>query len=135
MSDISTITIADGKGTPENHVFQPINSGNDSLFRTANATLPLIGQEVISAKIKKINPQVSAVVVGIELPALETATSANSSGYTAAPKVAYVNRATLTFMLPVRGTAAQRTDLRTLVKNLLSNAQIIDFVDNLTPGY
>lgn len=135
MSDISTITIADGKGTPENHVYQPINSGNDSLFRTATSTLPLIGQELITAKIKKVNPNVNSVVVGIELPALETATDANSSGYTAAPKVAYVNRVTMTFMLPTRGTAAQRTDLRTLAKNLLANAQIVDFVDNLTPGY
>lgn len=135
MSSIATITIADGKATPENHVFDPINSGNDSLYRTKVSTLPLVGQEQITAKIKKINPNVSSVVLGIELPALETATDANSSGYTAAPKVAYVNRITMTFMLPTRGTAAQRTDLRTLAKNLLANAQVVDFVDNLTPAY
>lgn len=135
MSSIATITIADGKATPENHVYQPITSGNDSLYRTQVSTLPLIGQELITAKMKKVNPNVSSVVVGIELPALETATDANSSGYTAAPKVAYTNRVTVTFMLPNRGTAAQRTDLRTLIKNLLSNAQIVDLVDNLTPGY
>lgn len=135
MSSIATITIADGKGTPENHVFQPINSGNDSLYRTQVSTLPLVGQELITAKVKKVNPNVNSVVVGIELPALETAANANSSGYTAAPKVAYTNRVTVTFMLPTRGTAAQRTDLRTLIKNLLSNAQIVDLVDNLTPAY
>lgn len=135
MSAIAAITIADGKGSPIDHVFQPIASGFDSLYRTQNSVLPLIGQEIVRTSIKKVNPNVQSVIVAIELPALETATDANSSGYTAAPKVAYTSRATVTFMLPNRGTAAQRTDLRVLLKNLLANAQIIDVVDNLTPAY
>lgn len=135
MSAIATITIADGKGTPENHVYNPIESGLQALYRTQNASLPLIGQEVLKVHTKKVSPQVQSVTLMLELPALETATDANSSGYTAAPKVAYINRATCTFMLPVRGTAAQRTDLRTLIKNALANAQVIDAIDNLTPAY
>lgn len=135
MSAIAAITIADGKATPENHTFNPIESGVASMYRTGVSTLPLIGQEVIRVTQKKVNPQVQSVVVALDLPALETATGENSEGYTAAPKVAYVNRCTLTFMLPVRGTAAQRTDLRTLVKNLLANAQVVDAIDNLTPSY
>lgn len=135
MSAIATITIADGKGTPENHVYNPIESGPQSMYRTAVSTLPLIGQEVLKVHTKKVSPQVQSVTLMIDLPALETATDANSSGYTAAPKVAYTNRVTCTFMLPVRGTAAQRIDLRTLLKNALANAQVIDAVDNMTPAY
>lgn len=134
MSDITTITIADGKGTPLNHVYQPLTSGMDMSFRTESGQ-PLIGEETVSVRIKKVNPQVNSVVVSLELPALETATDANASGYTAAPKVAYVNRVTMTFMLPVRGVAAQRTDLRVLAKNLLANAHVVDAVDNLRPAY
>lgn len=135
MSNISAIAIADGKGTPVTHTYQPIESGLNSLWRTEDSSLPLIGQEKITCVIKKVNPNVMSVVVGLELPALETATAANSSGYTAAPKVGYTNRATCVFMLPIRGSAAQRTDLRTLVKNLLANAQIVDAIDNLKPAY
>lgn len=135
MSAIAAITVADGKGTPVNHVYQPIESGKQSLYRTQDSALPLLGQEVVKVSIKTVNPQVKSVVVSLDLPALESATGANSSGYTAAPKVAYTNRVTCTFMLPDRGTAAQRTDLRTLLKNLLANAQIIDAIDNLTPAY
>lgn len=135
MAAIAAITIADGKGTPLNHVFNPIASGIESMFRTANADLPLVGQEKLALRMKKVNPSVDAVVIGLELPALETATSANSSGYTAAPKVAYSNRATVTFMLPARGVKAQRTDLRVLLMNLLANPQVIDYIDNLTPSY
>lgn len=135
MSSITTITIADGKATPVNHVYSPVESGQNSLFRTSDAALPLIGQESIKVSMKKVNAQVNSVTVALELPALETATAANSSGYTAAPKVAYTNRVTMVFMLPSRGTAAQRTDLRSLAKNLLANAQVIDAVDNLMPAY
>jgi len=135
MSAISAITIADGKATPVNHVYQPIESGMASLYRTQDSALPLIGQEVLKVSQKTLNANVKSVTVELVLPALETATGNNSSGYTAAPKVAYTNRVVMTFMLPDRGTAAQRTDLRTLAKNALANAQVIDAIDNLTPSY
>lgn len=135
MSAIAAITVADGKATPENHVYDPIESGKASLYRTANASLPLTGQEVLQCAIRELNANVSVVTLILTLPALETATGANSSGYTAAPKVAYSNKAKVEFFLPVRGTPAQRTDLRVLLKNLLANAQIVDVVDNLKPAY
>lgn len=135
MSAIAAITIADGKGSPVNHTYNPILSGLTAQFRTADGALPLIGQETITIRQKVVNPQVQSVVINLDLPALETATGANSSGYTASPKVAYTNRVSVTFMLPNRGTAAQRTDLRVLLKNLLANAQVVDYVDNLQPAY
>lgn len=135
MSAIATITIADGKGTPANHVFNPIKSGERSLYRTSDGALPLIGQETIQTTVKDLNAQLKSVVIVMGLPALETATAANSSGYTAAPKVAYENKVKIEFFLPNRGLPAQRTDLRVLLKNLLTNAAIIDLVDNLVPAH
>lgn len=135
MGTTANIAINDGKGTPETHTFKPITSGPSATYRTADAALPLVGQETINTSVKRRSPGLMQVDVVLELPALETATGANSSGYTAAPKVAYSNKVKLEFFLPDRGTPAQRTDLRVLLKNLLSDAQIIDLVDNLTPSY
>lgn len=135
MSAIATITIADGKATPENHVFNPIRSGERSLYRTAISTLPLIGQESISATIRDVNANLKVVTLVLSLPALETATAANSEGYTAAPKVAYENKVKLEFFAPNRGLPSQRTDLRVLTRNLLSAQSVIDLIDNLTPAY
>lgn len=133
MTDIANIAIQDGKGTPLTHTFAPVRSGLDSAWRTSDAALPLIGQETISVKFKKTGSGVNIVSVGLDLPALETATGANASGFTAAPKVAYVNRVKVEFLLPDRGTAAQRTDLRVLIRDLLGEAALIDIVDNVLP--
>lgn len=75
------------------------------------------------------------VRVVLALPALETVTAQNSAGYTAAPKVAYTNQVSVDFILPNRGTAQQRKDLRVLLSNLLANAQIVDMVENLNRPY
>lgn len=135
MSAIAAITVADGKATPLNHVFYPIESGKSSLYRTAIASLPLTGQEVLQNTIRELNANISMVTLILGLPALETATGANSAGYTAAPKVAYSNKVKVEFFLPVRGTPAQRTDLRVLLRNLLADPQVVDAVDNLISAY
>lgn len=134
MASIANIVIADGKATPLNHTYVPIQDGPESILRTQDSTLPLIGQEVIKVKVGAVNVNVNKTELSIDLPALETATAANSSGYTAAPKVAYTNRVVVSFMLPTRGTAGQRTDLRVLLKNLLTNAIVIDAIDNVVPA-
>lgn len=135
MATIANIAVQDGKATPLTHTFNAIKSGESSLWRTSDSALPLVGQEVIKVTLKSVSPGVKNVVVSLDLPALETATGANSSGYTAAPKVGYTNRLVCSFLLPERGTAAQRTDLRVLLKNLLTNAIVIDSIDNLTPPF
>lgn len=133
MADIANIAIQDGKATPLTHTFTPIRSGLDSSWRTTDPALPLIGQEVISVKFKKTGSGVNIVTVGLDLPALETATGANSSGFTAAPKVAYINRVKVEFLLPERGTASQRKDLRILLQDLVGEAAFLDIVDNVIP--
>lgn len=136
MSAIANIAIADGQATPVTHTFYPITSGQDSKFRENQASLPLIGQGMIDQVLKLDTRRgLNRVRIVLELPALETATAANSAGYTAAPKVAYSNRATVELVLPSRGTAAQRKDLRVLLSNLLLNATVIDTIENLNMPY
>jgi len=136
MSAIASITINDGQATPVAHTFNPIQSGNKSLYRENVSSLALIGQGIINVN-TTLDPGtgLNKVSVTMALPALEVSTGANAAGYTASPKVGYTNKAVLTFLLPSRGTAAQRKDLRVLISNLLANAQIIDIIENIVAPF
>lgn len=133
MADIANLAIQDGKATPLTHTFYPLKSGMDAAWRTSDSALPLIGQETVNARIKRLPSGINVVTLTLDGPALETATGANSSGYTAAPKVGYVNRVKVEFMLPDRGLSSQRKDLRVLLIDLLSEVNIVDIVDNILP--
>lgn len=135
MSAIASITINDGAATPVAHTFNPITSV-PPVYRENQASLPVVGQGVLRIlSTADAGSGLSKVRLVLELPALETATAQNSAGYTAAPKVAYTHKVDATIFLPSRGTAQQRKDLRTLFMNALSNAQIVDAVDNLAAPY
>jgi hypothetical protein len=136
MSAIGNLVIQDGAGSPVTHTFYPIQSGQLSLFRENQAGLPIVGQGVISVAVKADQKGgLNKVRVSMDLPALETATGANSAGYTAAPKVAYSNKVTMEFFLPSRGTAAQRKDLRVLIADLMTEALLIDAIENINVPY
>lgn len=136
MSAIANIAILDGQGTPATHTFYPVQSDPIALYRENLPALALIGQGTASLEIRsKVHDSLQRIRVVLALPALETATGANANGYTAAPRVAYTNTATVDFILPARSTAAQRKDLRVLLSNLLLDAQVIDTVDNLNRPY
>lgn len=136
MSAIANIAIQDGQATPATHTFYPVQSDPSAIYRENQSTLPIVGQGLVSVVFRSaINDGLQKVRLSIDLPALEAVVNANSSGYTAAPKVAYTNRAIIDLILPARGTAAQRKDLRVLLSNLLLNAQVIDAVENLNRPY
>lgn len=136
MSAIANIAIQDGQATPATHTFYPVVSGNDSVWRENQSALPLIGQGTVQQTLKLDSKTgLNRVRLVLDVPALETATAANSQGYTAAPKVAYSNRVTVEFILPSRGTAAQRKDLRVMLSNLIKDATVVDTIDNLNMPY
>lgn len=136
MSAIANIVINDGQATPVAHTFYPNNiNGTTAKLRENQASLPLIGQGTLEITVRDLKSGVKQVHVTLATPALETATAANSSGYTAAPKVAYVPLAGVTFNFDQRTTLAQRKDLRVLLANALLNAIVVDAIDNLNPPY
>jgi len=136
MSAIAPIVINDGQATPVAHTFNPVKSGPVSQFRENISSLALIGQGTIDTKVVLDSGNgLNKVTLTLTLPALEVSTGSNTQGYTAAPKVGYTNKVSMTFFLPTRGTAAQRTDLRTMARNLLANPQLIDVVDNVLIPY
>lgn len=136
MSQIAVISVADGQATPVTHTFNPVSSSPVAFYRESQAGLALVGQGACELSNRSgSNAALQRVRVKLALPALETVTGQNSAGYTAAPKVAYENTVMVDFILPIRGTAAQRKDLRVMLSNLLKDAQVIDLVDNLNIPY
>jgi hypothetical protein len=134
MSAIAPITVNDGQATPAAHTFNPVTSA-PPVYREAQAGLPINGQGLLNIIVSPAQKGLQKVRIVLSAPALETATAANAQGYTAAPKVAYTNKVDATFILPERGTSAQRKDLRKLFLNLLDNAQVVDTIDNLQQPY
>lgn len=136
MAQIANIVVADGATTPVNHTFVPISSRPSAMYREQIASLALVGQGVVDiSNNSAANASLQRVRVKLALPALETISGENAAGYTASPKVAYTNTVMVEFIMPARGTVQQRKDLRTLVMNLMANAQVIDAVDNLSNPY
>lgn len=135
MSAIQNIVVADGKTTPEDHTLIPVTSGPNASWRENAAGLPLIGQTTLATALKMPPNGINRVRIVADIPALETATAANSSGYTAAPRVAYSNRVAIEFILPSRSTAEQRRDLRVIASNILAGDMAVDLIDHLNAAY
>lgn len=135
MAIIAAIVVNDGASTPAPHTFNPVATSPKAMYREGISNLPLVGQGQVMIGTGVPGAAVQRVKLTLALPALETATGANSDGYTAAPKVAYTNTVQVEFLLPSRGTAQQRKDLRVMLSNLLLNAQVVDSVDNLNAPY
>lgn len=136
MSQIAPISVADGKATPVVHVFNPVTSASEAMYRESISSLPLIGQGTLVTNLKsQPSAAMQRIRIKLSLPALETASGQNAAGYTAAPKVAYSNDVFIDFVLNSRGTVDQRKDLRVMLSNLLKDAQIVDLIDNLNAQY
>lgn len=137
MSGIASITINDGKATPVAHTYNPIKS-EPATYREAVAGVAQVGQGrlAVASKLTSQPAGMNRVNVKLELPVLETAAANGSySGYIAGPGVAYTTTVNVDFILPNRGTEAERKDLRVLLINALQNAQITDAVDKLQAPY
>lgn len=136
MSAIANIAILDGQATPVTHTFIPYATSPNPAWREAQSGLALVGQPWIVIVIKPdTGTGLNKVRITMDLPALELITGSNSSGYTAAPKIAYDNKVVMDFFLPSRGTSAQRKDLRVLTSNLMLNSQVVDIIENLVFPY
>lgn len=140
MAAIAPITIADGQDTPVNHTFNPISANPPLYKQNTDDTVAAIGENELLLTLKRGvasqgNPAINRAKITLRLPVLETLGSSGASGYEAPPSVAYWLQATVECMLPDRSTGEQRKDLRVLLTNALSNAQIVSLVDTLENPY
>lgn len=97
MGQQATITVFDGASTPVSHTLQ--GDGVERVDSVSTATwveqLPNVpyGAQVRFSQIKrKLKSGVHLNVSRVEVPVMEAVSGVNSSGYTAPPKVAYVDR-------------------------------------------
>lgn len=137
MAAIAPITLTDGEATPVDHVFNPISTA-PATFRENGATgVPQIGENELTMSIRGTtgNGSVNKARIQLRIPVLEEATGGTSSGYVAAPSVAYYLQANIELMLPSRCTLQQRKNLRTMLVDLLGEAQTVSLVDSLESPY
>lgn len=123
MSAIANIAVYDGAATPVLHTLLPVSvtrSANavEALWREALPSVPVYAQIALSMKIERLKSGVYRLESRAEVPVMETVSGQNSAGYTAAPKVAYVNTVVFSAFFHERSDIAGRRLARQLAVNV-----------------
>jgi len=126
MSQIANISVYDGAATPVLHTLVPISvtrTGNSvkAEWREVSASVPTDAQVSATAILTKLKSGVYKCEARVAVPVMESVTNQNSSGYTAAPKVAYVNTYLCTGFFHGRSDVTGRRLARQILTNLLGN--------------
>lgn len=123
MATFADIILNDGAATPVAHTFKvKMNDNMVSLWEDRSGGVP-IGYATVKVQTKD-TPNVRKVMLWIAMPTLEAIAGSNSSGFTPAQKVAYTHRSYQEFILPQRGTLAERKNIIAFHVNGLANATI-----------
>lgn len=125
MSAQANIVAFDGAATPVSHTFVPIGTSSDpkdnsssAFWREGIVALPIYAQGTITHKVVQLKSGVWRVSNTVSLPVMEMANGQNAAGYTAAPKVAYVNTVVVTGYFHERASIAERRLVRQLAVNV-----------------
>lgn len=132
MSAIANIVIADGATTPVNHTFVPVQSSPIAKWKDTDAAKAYTAAQFQISLLTKPSDSakgLSRVRIAVVLPTMGTGVALPAS------EVDYSHQVTVEFVLPNRGLKQERKDIRTLLKNLLADAQIVDVVDDLRSAY
>lgn len=126
MAQIANITVYDGASTPVAHTLAAISVTREkgkviALWREQLASLPTYAQISVVATLERLKSGVWASEVRVEVPVMESISGQNAAGYTAAPKVAYVNTTILKSYFHERSDIAGRRLTRQLLCNLTNN--------------
>lgn len=138
MSAIANITVFDGQATPVSHTFVAESVSRDKNTVTATYKEAVIGvpdyaQGRITVKRTNLGSGVKRTSVRVEMPVMESVSGVNAAGYTAAPKVAYVDTMEAVGLFHERSLIAGRRSVRQLVANLLGNITTSIFPTALGP--
>lgn len=143
MAQVAPIVIADAQATPVNHTFIPLGPDNSGVWHFEDQAGGIsAGFSRISVSLKRAAPtaigksatQVNRVRLAISIPRLETMSS-GAGGFTPSPIVAYVEKASVEFMLPDRTTLQDRKDVRKYLKLLLDDSQVVSAIESLQSIY
>lgn len=129
MSNIANIVVYDGATSPVAHTLVPVEVVKDgktgvitAVWREQIAALPTYAQVTATARLSR-NPKsgVWNVDFKVQVPVMESVSGQNASGYTAAPKVAYVDTSGIYGHYHERGTIAGRRLSRMIAVNVGNN--------------
>jgi len=126
MSAIANITVFDGAATPVSHTLVAVSVTREkgkvtAFWREQLASLPAYAQISASMSIERLKSGVYKTVTRVEVPVMESVSGQNAAGYTAAPKVAYVNTIETTGYFHERSDVAGRRLARQVAVNLANN--------------
>lgn len=126
---INNIVVKDGKSTPVDRTFLPLQAGPVSTWRENTVDIPLDAQSVLRVR-RTREKSLRRVRVSLVQFALEEVGVANNDGYRAAPKIGYSETANVEIISHARSTSSRLKDLRSMVIGVLSNPQVVDLIDN-----
>ncbi len=126
MANIANIVAFDGAATPVSHTLVPVSvtrAGNkvSAIWREVSSAVPTYAQVSAEMTSERLKSGVYKVDCKVMVPVMESVSGQNAAGYTAAPKVAYVNTFTATGFFHERSTQTDRRLARMLLVNILNN--------------
>lgn len=127
MGQQANITVFDGATTPVSHtlvgeaVERSQEGANVAKWKESLSGVPDYAQVRITTKKRKLPSGVFRVSARVEVPVMESISGQNSSGYTAPPKVAFVDTVEIVGYFHERGTLAGRRLVRQIAVNLAGN--------------
>lgn len=129
MANIANIVVFDGAATPVQHTLVPVDVSKDpktgaivAVWREQIASLPTYAQVTATARLSKSRRSgVWNTDFRVEVPVMESVSGSNSAGYTAAPKVAYIDTTGIYGHYHERGSIAGRRLSRQIAVNIGNN--------------
>jgi len=127
MSQLANITAFDGAGTPVSHtlVGEQIEKLSDGTilarWKESLTGVPDYAQVRVSMSKRKLPSGIFRTSIRCEVPVMEAVAGNNAAGYTAPPKVAYVNTVDIVGYFHERSLIAERRLVRQLAINIAGN--------------
>lgn len=128
MAQQSAITVFDGATTPVSHTLIPVDNKvlkdgtRFAVWRENNAALPVEAQVRVELYQRELKGnQVVETRCVVITPVMESIAGQNAQGYTAAPRVAYEDRAEFRSLAHRRSTVTSRRLCRQILSNLMAN--------------
>jgi hypothetical protein len=127
MSQLADITVYDGASTPVSHTLvgeqvERLADGSiKASYKESLTGVPDYAQVSTVVTKRKLKSGVFRVSARVEVPVMESISGQNSSGYTAAPKVAYVDTVEMVGYFHERGTISSRRLARQLAVNVMGS--------------
>jgi len=126
MASIADITVFDGASTPVTHTLNAISvvsqpdGSVEALWRESLSATPAYANIEYRLRMETLKSGVQRMTARVSVPVMEAVLNQNAQGYTAAPKVAYVNTLSSQMLASPRSTVTDRRLARMILTNLMN---------------